>query len=271
MCAPTARKAASKPPSRIASSTLSTLLSSWSSTPMSMIRATSASSTSRGSRYLGMPKRIMPPAHRAGVADRDRVAEPGEVVGGRQPRGPGAHHQHALARALRRGLDGPALLDRLVAEEALDRVDAHGLVELAAVAGRLARVVADPPHDRGERVVLHQHAPGGLVVALLRVVEPALDVLAGRAGVVARRQPAQVVGALGAPRAGLVGQAGADVERDGEGLVHHSSSRSGARRARRSTSSSGRRRSSGPAFEGPWVVSSDSLEAPVSSAAIRAD
>ena len=40
----------------------------------------------------------------------------------------------------------------------------------------------------------------------------------GRAGVVAGRQPIHVDGALGPPAARLVGQAGADVERDREGL-----------------------------------------------------
>ena len=97
---------------------------------------------------------------------------------------------------------------------------------VAAVAGGLARVVADPAHDGGERVVRHDLAPRRLVVALLGVVEPPLDVLAGRAGVVARRQQVHVDRPLGAPGAGLVGQAGADVQRDREGLVHHCSSRS---------------------------------------------
>ena len=65
MWAPTARKAASKPPSRMDSSMFVTLRFSSSFTPMSRMRCTSASSTSRGSRYLGMPKRIMPAGHRA--------------------------------------------------------------------------------------------------------------------------------------------------------------------------------------------------------------
>ena len=46
----------------------------------------------------------------------------------------------------------PCLM-RLVAEEPLDRVDADGTVELRAVAGCLTGVVADPAHDRGQRVV----------------------------------------------------------------------------------------------------------------------
>ena len=63
MWAPTARKAASNPPAFMLCSMCSTLVLSLSTTPISVIRLTSASSTSRGSRYLGMPKRIMPPAN----------------------------------------------------------------------------------------------------------------------------------------------------------------------------------------------------------------
>jgi hypothetical protein len=101
------------------------------------------------------------------------------------------------------------LLDRLVTDEALDRVDADGLVELAAVAGSLARVVTDATHDRREGVVLDDLVPGPLVasVAVLGLVQPRLAVLAGGAGVVAGRQSVDVLGALGPPVARFVGEA----------------------------------------------------------------
>ncbi len=60
-CAPTARKTASKPPASISSVRFPTFRSSSSVTPRSRIRWISASRTSRGSRYVGMPKRIIPP------------------------------------------------------------------------------------------------------------------------------------------------------------------------------------------------------------------
>ena len=74
----------------------------------------------------------------------------------------------------------------------------------------------------GEGVVLDQLPPGALVAlaALLGLVQPGLDVLASRAGVVAGRQPVDVLGALGPPVLGLVGQARADVQRDAR-LLHH--------------------------------------------------
>ena len=122
-----------------------------------------------------------------------------QVIRGGESRGTGADDEHALAAlALRRG-ELPAEFDRLVAEEALDGVDADRLVELAAVARGLAGVIADAPHDRRQRIVLGELAPCGFVVARLRVVEPALDVLAGRAGVVARRQPIDVERPVGPP------------------------------------------------------------------------
>ena len=158
---------------------------------------------------------------RAGLDDRHGVAEPAQVVGRGQPRRSGADDEHALARSRASGgANFQPLLDRLVAEEALDRIDADRLVELAAIARGLARVIADASHDRGQRIVLGEHAPGRFVVARLGVVEPALDVLAGRAGVIAGRQPIDVQRPVGAPGAGLVGEARADVERDGERLVH---------------------------------------------------
>ena len=159
-------------------------------------------------------------AHRAGLADRHVVAATGQLIGGGEARRTRADDQHPLSGRLR--LDGelPAMLDRLVAEETLDAVDPHGVIDLRAVAGRLAGVVTDASHHGGQRVVLDELAPSRLVVAGLRVVEPLLDVLAGRTAVVARRHAVHVDGALLPPGAGLVREARADVQGDRERLVH---------------------------------------------------
>src|SRR6185437_6457537 len=61
------------------------------------------------------------------------------------------------------------------------------------------------------------------VVALLGVKEPLLHVLPRGTAVRAGWELAHVLRALGAPGAGLVGQARRRVERDCEWLVHHSS------------------------------------------------
>ena len=90
---------------------------------------------------------------------------------------------------------GQARLDRVlgqgqavVAEEALHAADADRLVVRGPVAGRLARVVADPAGDRRHRVVLHDREVAVEVALVLDVVQVLLDLLAGRAGVVARRR-----------------------------------------------------------------------------------
>ncbi len=158
---------------------------------------------------------------RTGLADRDRVTPQREVIRRRQARRPGADDQNALARLGPRPLELPAAAQRLVAEEALDRVDAHGLVELAAVAGSFTGVVADAAHRGGQRVVAGEQAPGLLVFAGLGVEQPALDVLARRAGVIAGWQSVDVNGPDRAPGAGPVGEARARVERDRERLGLH--------------------------------------------------
>ncbi len=161
---------------------------------------------------------------RARFSDGHAMPAAAQMIRGREPRRAGADDQNALARFLARPRELPAPLDRFVAQEALDGVDADRLVELPAVARTLAGVIADAPHDGGKRVVLDERAPCGLVVAALGMVEPGLDVLAGGARVVARRQAVDVDRPRGPPRARLVGERGADVERDRERLVHQAAS-----------------------------------------------
>ena len=78
-------------------------------------------------------------------------------------------------------------------------------------------------------------APGALVTgtALLGFVKPLANVLTGRAGVRAGGGGARTPDARSSAP-GLVREAGADVERDRERLLHHASSRSPKRRMFRS-------------------------------------
>jgi hypothetical protein len=105
-----------------------------------------------------------------------------------------------MTNTRRRLLEAPSALEREIAQEALDRVDGDGAVELTAVAAALARVVADPTVDGGEGIVCDQRAPRLFVPAGLDVREPRLDVLARRAGLVAGRQQVHVLRALHAHR-----------------------------------------------------------------------
>ena len=149
----------------------------------------------------------------ARVADLHLVAEPGQVVGGREPARPGADHEHPLAAAhrwhrrnatLARSARSPRKRSTEWIETALSRS--------GAVADALARVVADPPVDRRQRIVGDELAPRLLVSARLGVRQPRLDVLAGRAAGVARRQQVDVDGAALANRA----RAGTPVQQVGQ-------------------------------------------------------
>jgi hypothetical protein len=138
----------------------------------------------------------------ARVADLDLVADSGQVVRRRQPARPGADHQHALAAAGRRRVELPALLEREISEEPLDRMDRDCAVEVGAVADAFARVVADPSVDRRERIVRDELAPSLLVPTRLGMRQPGLDVLARRAARVARRKQVNVDGPALADRSG---------------------------------------------------------------------
>ena len=82
----------------------------------------------------------------------------------------------------------PIAFDSQIAKESLDGVNIHGFVELAAIAGSFTRVIAGAPHDSRQRIVLNQRLPGFVIAALLGVVQPSLNVFAGRTRVIARRQ-----------------------------------------------------------------------------------
>lgn len=141
-----------------------------------------------------------PAGLRTGIADLDLASESRQVMSSRQPTRPRADHQHPFAAAPRRRIEPPSPLERHVSEEALDRVNRHRAVEVCAIAVALARVVADPPVDRRERVVCHRHTPRTLMLAGLHMRQPGLDVLFHRAGRIARRQQIDIHRALLADR-----------------------------------------------------------------------
>ena len=155
-----------------------------------------------------------------GFLHRNAVTEAAQLIGRRHTAGAGTDHQYMFAGFGCRLRQLPAVLQRLIAQETLHRVDAHRRVNLAAVALAFAGVVADPAHDGRKGVVLHQVLPGLQVVAAFGMKQPALDVFAGRALHIAGRKPVYIDRALGAPGAGLVGQRGAGVERDGKRFFH---------------------------------------------------
>src|SRR5690242_7171420 len=141
-----------------------------------------------------MPVRNAGPQHPARLLQRFEdyrgVAAPPQVIGAGQAGRPGADDRHG--GAVRFGqVSGDRVLGQgqsVVAEEPLHAADADRLVVFAAVARGLARVVADPPGDRGQWVVLEDRAVSVEEALVLDEVQVLLDLLAGRAGVVTRRR-----------------------------------------------------------------------------------
>ena len=124
--------------------------------------------------------------------DHDGMTAPRQVPRHREPARAGADDEHALARGGRVRRDRPAFRNGHVAEKPLDGMDAHRLVHLGAITRVFARVIADAPVHRRHGVVADDDLPGLAIAAGLRLGQPGLDVFAGRARVIARRQAVDV-------------------------------------------------------------------------------
>ena len=134
----------------------------------------------------GYAKAHHAPGHGPGFANFHLMSKQSEMPGCRQARRPGAYHQNFLTAGLSRDLRHPAFLHRQITEKSLDRMDAHRIIHVLAVAGRFTGVIADAAVNGRHRVVPHQYFPGGFEFACLCLVQPSLDILACGTGVVAR-------------------------------------------------------------------------------------
>ncbi len=139
-----------------------------------------------------------------------RVPGPDQLLGGRQPGGPRAHHRHPLAGggSGRDGADpplGPGPLDDLV----LDPLDGHRIVVDAEDTRSLTGCRAQPAGELGEVVGGVQPFDGRRPVVPVDEVVPLGDEVAEGAAVVAERDPA-----VHAARPLVPGRLGR------EGLVH---------------------------------------------------
>ncbi|MNJ54148.1 hypothetical protein D3C77_495780 [compost metagenome] len=119
------------------------------------------------------------------LADLHLMAEPVEVPGTGEAGGTGTDHQHLLATGRCRRRRQPAPGQRLVTEEALDGVNGDGVIHLGPVAGAFAGVITDPAMDRRQGIFFDESLPGRLEATRFGQGKPGLDVLAGRAGMVA--------------------------------------------------------------------------------------
>ena len=145
------------------------------------MRSISARSSVRGSRYSGMPKRIMPPGSDGGFEHRDVVVEQRQVVGGGHAGRTGADHgdaaagpgaeagagavegQRQMARVaialgdaggeqLRLGVGPDRLHAELLGDVALERANRNRRIDAAAAARVFAGSGAHASAHRGERV-----------------------------------------------------------------------------------------------------------------------
>ena len=148
------------------------------------------------------------------------VPHAGEVIGRGKPRGPRTDDEDALSGFLGGLFKGPALFERMVAQEAFDRVNADALVEFPSVAGRFAGVVADAAHAGGEGIVLRDLFPGPAVVAAFGVEKPRLALFARGTLGVAGRQTVHVDGLDRTPRSGAVRQGRTDVQSNSKRFGH---------------------------------------------------
>ena len=71
-------------------------------------------------------------------------------------------------------------------------MNAHRRIQLLPIAGHLAGVIADPPMHRWHRIVAGYHLPGFSESALGGEGKPRLDVLPGRASLIAGRKEIKV-------------------------------------------------------------------------------
>jgi hypothetical protein len=149
------------------------------------------------------------------------MAEPSRMIGGRQSAGSGVDNQHPLVAGRRVDRELPVSDRGKIAEKPLDGMDADGPVECRTVAGAFARVIADAAVNGRQRVVPHQGLPGGAEPARLGECEPGLDVLAGRAGVVVRRQQLDIDRPAGPDRPRALSEAGIEEWRDVAALLLH--------------------------------------------------
>ena len=147
------------------------------------------------------------------------VAGLAQMVSRAQASGTCAHHQHALTGLFLRLGQIPALGKRIVSEETLYRINAHGFVKSTTVTGCLASVIAHASHAGRKRIVGRNALPGFFVIARFGRIQPRLTLFAGWTLGVARRQTIDVGRLDGTPGARAVFQRTTHIERDGKRCI----------------------------------------------------
>ena len=148
----------------------------FSSTPRERIAFISAHTRSRSRRNTGTPTVSMPPGSELRFEYRNLVTDAHQVVRDGQAGDSCAHHRYAFmtTRARLHEVVIGGLVQRGIArlgpigfrDEALERANGDGLVQIATAAIGFAGSAADAPADGGERIPRPRQAVGVLVAAL---------------------------------------------------------------------------------------------------------
>jgi len=99
--------------------------------------------------------------------NRHFMPEQSQMIGSWQTRRSRPDHKNALSRCLGFFAEWPAFFQSHVAQELLNRVNPNRIINDHAVTRPLARMIANPPHCRRHRIILHNLTPCVLIAFLL--------------------------------------------------------------------------------------------------------
>ncbi len=140
----------------------------------------------------------------ARLEDGAGVAHTAQLIGAGEAGDAAAHQGDPLARRRAGRMQRQPVFERVVADMMLHRIDADEALDLVAVTAVLAQRRTDAAHDGGKRiglgdalegVFLPRHAHRRLLDAA-RDVQPAANILAGRAAPLTGRRPVYIGRAL---------------------------------------------------------------------------
>ena len=100
-------------------------------------------------------------------------------------------------------------------------MNAHRLIELSPIADGFTRVITHATMNRRKRIIFHNFPPGLFVFSFFRLVQPALNIFAGRAPLIARWKMVDIDRTHCPPTARMIGQTGRRVQGDGKGFLLH--------------------------------------------------
>ena len=86
-------------------------------------------------------------------------------------------------------------------------MNADGLIQLAPITGGFTRVITHATMNRREGILFHNFPPGLFIFPLLRLIQPVLNIFAGRAALIAGRKVINIDRTHRPPVARMVGQA----------------------------------------------------------------